>query len=144
MSGMRSCRPPPARPRCFAYKYGAAEVRQRKEIELPARCRGVRQGKSVSQNMQMRIELDHENVAGREWSAFFNEIPALPAQDQPVPPQCDEGPLAKILPKLSERCFVRLKFQIEALAQEYRDPQHQDRLPTELGRRALLLGTHVG
>ncbi len=111
MCGTRSCRPPSIRSYAFGHGrclVGASKVRQRKQIELSARCSCVRQGEPVPQNMQMRIEFQQQYVALGEGGSLFNEIPADRTQHKSLSPQCDKRPLAKTLSKLRKKGLMRL------------------------------------
>lgn len=111
MCETRSCRPPSVRSRAFGRGRclaAAAEVRQRKQIELPARCSCVRQSEPVPQDMQMRIEFQQQYVALGKRASLFNKNPADRTQDKSLSPQCDKRPLAKLLSKLRKRGLMRL------------------------------------
>lgn len=122
---------------------GTAEVGKGEKVELAASCKSVRQSKAVAQNLEVWVESHDESVLLWKRRALLDERPALVAEHETEPPQADERRLSKVLPEACERQFVRLKLQLELIAQERRDSQDQDRLPAEFGRRSFLFRRHV-
>lgn len=93
----------------------------------------------------MRVKVYEKNVAGRYRIAIPHEFPLTGrGQSEPIAPECNERRLAEFSSEIGEEGLVGLELKFELAPQAIGDAQHEDRLPAELGRRALLLRSNIG
>lgn len=92
----------------------------------------------------MRVQLDKEDVTSDRGLVAGEKAPfSISAQSEPIAPQGNERRLAEFSSQISEEGFVSLELEPELAPKAIGDTQHEDRLPAELGRGALLLRSDI-
>lgn len=92
----------------------------------------------------MRIELQDNQVPAGESPVFVEERPrAARGQRQSISPKADEGFRSQSRAEFCERRLMGSQLEPKAIAEQYSEPENENRLPAELGWGAFCRRSHV-